>query len=140
MGFRINLVGLISPSVTSPAPIPFCGCLVFCLGQNRKYFFQIFSGYVSIHNIFFQIDFDTLKKDFKSKETYGALSGAMHLAEIGGSVNIRPTGNRATGSRSFTSKFIGNFSSVNEESVEKAADSTPATRAKQLIEKIVSEF
>ncbi len=32
----------------------------------------------------FQIDVDTLKKDFKSKEVYGALAGAMKLAEISG--------------------------------------------------------
>ncbi len=98
-----------------------------------------------LFNFFLQIDFDSLKKDFKSKETYGALAGAMYLAEIGGKMPIRArgSGTRVSGKRSFTSKLLGSYSSGKEEPVEKHEEvlgSTPASRAKALIEKIVSEF
>ena len=91
----------------------------------------------------FQVDIDTMKKDFKSKEVYGALAGAMKLAEISGSSDIRnATGaekNRISGRKSFKSKFIGSIaSSENGDSgTGSGSGSNPAIRAKLLLEKIV---
>ena len=65
----------------------------------------------------------------------------MHLAEQSGQgpIRTRMTGKRASGKRSFTSKLIGSYSSAATESPEQVLSSNPVTRAKALIEKIVSE-
>ena len=92
-----------------------------------------------------QVDIDTMKKDFKSKEVYGALAGAMKLAELSGSPGIRNATaaekNRISGRKSFKSKFIGSIDS-SENGVSGGgggggAGSNPTVRAKLLLEKIV---
>lgn len=89
----------------------------------------------------FQVDIDTMKKDFKSKEVYGALAGAMKLAELSASPGIRngtaAEKNRISGRKSFKSKFIGSIDASENGDSGTGTGSHPATRAKLLLEKIV---
>ena len=90
--------------------------------------------------------YDELKNDFKAKELYGCLAGAMFLVGAspdllgsgtdGGDSKNRAFNKRSSGKRVFESKIVGLIGKTDKRVYEA---SSPALRAKSLICKAMNE-
>ena len=90
--------------------------------------------------------YDDLKTDFKAKELYGCLAGAMFLVGVspdlrisgmdGGDSKNRAFNKRSSGKRVFESKIVGQMGKTDKRVYEA---SSPALRAKALIRKAMNE-
>jgi hypothetical protein len=83
-------------------------------------------------------DFDNIYEDFKKQQVYGSLAAAMHLAQVENNIGIKTSQVSSSGAskRIFQSKLLGGVIGKGDPKVYKT--STPALRAKALIEKLVS--
>ena len=90
--------------------------------------------------------YDDLKTDFKAKELYGSLAGAMFLVGVspdllgsgmdGGDSKNRSFNKKSSGKRVFESKIVGQIGKTDKRVYEA---SSPALRAKALIRKSINE-
>ena len=93
------------------------------------------------------IEYETLWKEFKKKQVYGCLMGAMYLAGSNiTSTSSNPVMNarRATGKRVFESKLVGRIGGLPQQPAKAPAKSTqevssaPSVRAKALVLKALT--